>query len=85
MKREAMNMLNDTIEGRFVFLIDSHACHSSINLSSVDTIIIYGSDLNPLNDLIAIDDKTKIISCRWYVRAGLTQVLFVQTDLRSIL
>ncbi|KAJ1277492.1 hypothetical protein BS78_04G008000 [Paspalum vaginatum] len=53
-KQEAMDMFNDMAKGRFVFLIDSHACHSSINLSSIDTIIIYDSDLNPLNDLKAL-------------------------------
>ncbi|RCV05901.1 hypothetical protein SETIT_1G119900v2 [Setaria italica] len=67
MKREAMNMFNDTTKGRFVFLIDSRACHSSINLSSVDTIIIYGSDLNPLNDLKALR-KIKIESQLKFVR-----------------
>ncbi|WVZ78222.1 hypothetical protein U9M48_025971 [Paspalum notatum var. saurae] len=50
-KREAMDRFNDMTKGRFVFLIDSHSCHSSINLSSIDAIIIYDSDLNPLNDL----------------------------------
>ncbi|CAO2041379.1 unnamed protein product [Urochloa humidicola] len=60
-KQEAVNIFNDTTKGRFVFLIDSRACHSSINLSSVDTIIIYGSDLNPLNDLKALR-KIKIES-----------------------
>ncbi|RLN07805.1 uncharacterized protein C2845_PM11G12100 [Panicum miliaceum] len=66
-KQEAMNMFNDTTKERFVFLIDSRACHSSINLSSVDTIIIYGSDLNPLNDLKALR-KIKIESQLKYVR-----------------
>ncbi|RLM79052.1 hypothetical protein C2845_PM12G00620 [Panicum miliaceum] len=66
-KQEAMNMFNDTTKGQFVFLIDSRACHSSINLSSVDTIIIYGSDLNPLNDLKALR-KIKIESQLKYVR-----------------
>ncbi|CAN6277296.1 unnamed protein product [Urochloa humidicola] len=66
-KQEAMNMFNDTMKGRFVFLIDSRACHSSINLSSVDAIIIYGSDLNPLNDLKALR-KIKVESQLKYVR-----------------
>ncbi|KAF8685840.1 hypothetical protein HU200_043751 [Digitaria exilis] len=65
-KQEAMNMFNNTTKGRFVFLIDSRACHFSIKLSSVDTIIIYGSDLNPLNDLkalrnIQIDSQLKYV------------------------
>ncbi|KAF8677298.1 hypothetical protein HU200_046784 [Digitaria exilis] len=66
-KQEAMNIFNDTTKGRFVFLIDSRACHFSIKLSSVDTIIIYGSDLNPLNDLKALRN-IKIDSQLKYVR-----------------
>jgi chromodomain-helicase-DNA-binding protein 4 len=62
-----MNMFNDTTKGRFVFLIDSRACLPSINLSSVDTIIIYGSDLNPLNDLKALR-RIKIESQLKFVR-----------------
>jgi len=67
MKQEAMNMFNDTTKGRFVFLIDSRACQPSINLSSIDSIIIYGSDLSPLNDLKALR-KLKIGSQLKYVR-----------------
>jgi len=53
-KQTAMNMFNDKTKGRFIFLIDSRACGSSIKLSSVDAIIIYGSDWNPMNDLRAL-------------------------------
>lgn len=67
MKQEAMNMFNDTTKGRFVFLIDRRACHPSINLSSIDSIIIYGSDFNPLNDLKALR-KIKIGLQLKYVR-----------------
>lgn len=66
MKQEAMNMFNDTTKGRFVFLINSRSCQPSINLSSIDSIIIYGSDLNPLNDLKALR-KIKIGSQLKYV------------------
>ncbi|XP_062206434.1 uncharacterized protein LOC133908424 isoform X2 [Phragmites australis] len=53
-KQTAMNMFNDKTKGRFIFLIDSRACVPSIKLSSVDAIIIYGSDWNPVNDLRAL-------------------------------
>lgn len=53
-KQAAMNMFNDKSKGRFIFLIDSRACGPSIKLSSVDAIIIYGSDWNPVNDLRAL-------------------------------
>nr|XP_029123602.1 helicase protein MOM1 isoform X3 [Elaeis guineensis] len=50
-KLAALNMFNDKAKGRFVFLIENRACLPSIRLSSVDAIIIYNSDWNPLNDL----------------------------------
>nr|XP_029117149.1 uncharacterized protein LOC105033425 isoform X2 [Elaeis guineensis] len=50
-KLAALNMFNDKVKGRFVFLIENRACLPSIKLSSVDAIIIYNSDWNPLNDL----------------------------------
>ncbi|AQL02865.1 Helicase protein MOM1 [Zea mays] len=53
-KQTAMNMFNDKTKGRFIFLIDSRACGPSIKLSSVDAIIIYCSDWNPMNDLRAL-------------------------------
>lgn len=53
-KQTAMNMFNDKTKGRFIFLIDSRACGPSIKLSSVDAVIIYGSDWNPMNDLRAL-------------------------------
>ena len=36
---------------KFVFLIESRACLRGIKLSSVDTIILFDSDWDPLNDL----------------------------------
>jgi hypothetical protein len=53
-KQAAMSRFNDRTKGRFVFLIENSACHSSIHLSSIDAVIIYGSDWNPLNDLKAL-------------------------------
>ncbi|XP_058103445.1 uncharacterized protein LOC131247018, partial [Magnolia sinica] len=50
-KQAALNIFNDKARGRFAFLIENRACLSSIKLSAVDTIIIFDSDWNPLNDL----------------------------------
>jgi hypothetical protein len=49
-----MSMFNDKKKGRFIFLMDSRACVPSIKLSSVDAVIIYNSDWNPVNDLRAL-------------------------------
>ncbi|KAJ1257489.1 hypothetical protein BS78_10G000700 [Paspalum vaginatum] len=57
-KQTSMNMFNDKTKGRFIFLIDSRACGPSIKLSSVDAIIIYSSDWNPVNDLRALQRVT---------------------------
>ncbi|KAL5199924.1 hypothetical protein ABZP36_021127 [Zizania latifolia] len=61
MKHAAINKFNDETNGRFVFLIENRACLPSIKLSSIDAIIIYGTDRNPLNDLKALQ-KIKIES-----------------------
>ncbi|XP_031490244.1 uncharacterized protein LOC116257536 isoform X2 [Nymphaea colorata] len=55
----ALNMFNDKEKGRFVFLLENRACSQSIKLSSVDAVIIFGSDWNPSNDLKALQ-KTNI-------------------------
>lgn len=47
----ALDTFNDRESGTFVFLIENRACTSSIKLSSVDTIILFDSDLDPQNDL----------------------------------
>ncbi|XP_058094527.1 uncharacterized protein LOC131240366 [Magnolia sinica] len=53
-RQAALSMFNNKERGRFVFLIENRACHPSIKLSSVDTIIIFDSDWNPSNDLRAL-------------------------------
>lgn len=53
-KQIAMSLFNDKKKGRFIFLMDSRACVPSIKLSSVDAVIIYSSDWNPVNDLRAL-------------------------------
>lgn len=53
-----MNKFNDKEHGRFVFLLETRACVPSIKLSSVDNVIIYGSDWNPVNDVKALQKIT---------------------------
>lgn len=57
-KQDALNRFNDKTCGRFVFLLEDRAGLSSIKLSSVDTVIIYGSDWNPVNDIRALQKIT---------------------------
>ena len=57
-KNAALSNFNNKECGRFVFLIEIRACLSSIKLSSVDTVIVYGSDWNPLNDVRALQKIT---------------------------
>ncbi|XP_057841806.2 uncharacterized protein LOC131051349 isoform X2 [Cryptomeria japonica] len=53
-KQAALQMFNSKDSGRFVFLLEKRACGTSIKLSSIDTVIIFDSDWNPLNDLRAL-------------------------------
>ncbi|XP_041027437.1 uncharacterized protein LOC121267581 isoform X1 [Juglans microcarpa x Juglans regia] len=53
-KQAALNMFNDKENEKFVFLIEIRACLPSIRLSAVDTIILFGSDWDPQNDLRAL-------------------------------
>ncbi|XP_050368638.1 helicase protein MOM1 isoform X2 [Argentina anserina] len=53
-KGESMDKFNNKACGRFVFLLETRACRPNIKLLSVDTIIIFGSDWNPVNDVRAL-------------------------------
>lgn len=53
-KQDACDMFNKKGSGKFICLIEARACIRSTKLSSVDTIIIFNSDLDPLNDLKAL-------------------------------
>uniref|UniRef100_A0A7N0TWM5 Helicase C-terminal domain-containing protein n=2 Tax=Kalanchoe fedtschenkoi TaxID=63787 RepID=A0A7N0TWM5_KALFE len=53
-KQAALNKFNDKDSGRFIFLLETRACFSSIKLSSVDAVIIHNSDWNPVNDVRAL-------------------------------
>ncbi|XP_024028326.1 helicase protein MOM1 isoform X1 [Morus notabilis] len=57
-KQAAVDGFNNKESGRFVLLIETRACLSSIKLSSVDTVIIFGSDWNPVNDVRALQKLT---------------------------
>ncbi|KAI5434982.1 hypothetical protein KIW84_021710 [Lathyrus oleraceus] len=50
-KQAVLAVFNDRESGQFVFLIESNACIPSIKLSSVDTVILFNSGLDPQNDL----------------------------------
>ncbi|KAL5135335.1 Helicase protein MOM1 [Glycine soja] len=50
-KQAALDTFNDGESGKFVFLMENRACLSSVKLSSVDTVILFDSDLEPQNDL----------------------------------
>ncbi|KAI4322283.1 hypothetical protein L6164_021994 [Bauhinia variegata] len=50
-KVTALNFFNNKDNGRFVFLLEACACSPIIKLSSVDTVIIFDSDWNPMNDI----------------------------------
>lgn len=53
-KQAALNNFNNKEMGRFIFLLEYRACLPSIKLSSVDSVILFGSDWNPANDLRAL-------------------------------
>lgn len=57
-KQGALKMFNNKDHGRFVFLLEANACHPNIKLSSIDTIIIFDSDWNPLNDIRSLQKLT---------------------------
>ncbi|GMI92127.1 hypothetical protein HRI_002881800 [Hibiscus trionum] len=52
-KQSALKRFNNERE-RFVFLLETRACLPSIKLSEVGTVIIFGSDWSPSNDLRAL-------------------------------
>ncbi|GAB4850718.1 hypothetical protein Ancab_030018 [Ancistrocladus abbreviatus] len=56
-KQTALKNFNNE-KTRFVFLLETRACLPSIKLSSVDAVIIFDSDWNPVNDLRALQRIT---------------------------
>lgn len=57
-RQAAMKKFNDKNNRRFVFLLDTCACLPSIKLLSVDCIIIFDSDWNPMNDIRSLQKIT---------------------------
>ncbi|XP_027925942.1 helicase protein MOM1 isoform X2 [Vigna unguiculata] len=57
-RQAAMKKFNDKNNKRFVFLLETCACLPSIKLSSVDSIIIFDSDWNPMNDIRSLQKIT---------------------------
>lgn len=57
-KQAAMKIFNDKNNKRFVFLLETCACLPSIKLSSVDAVIIFDSDWNPMNDIRSLQKLT---------------------------
>ena len=47
-------MFNSKDYGQFVFLLKKCACGTSINIFSIDTVIIFDSDWNPISELWAL-------------------------------
>ncbi|KAL2514360.1 Uncharacterized protein Fot_28331 [Forsythia ovata] len=53
-KRAALNVFNDKENRKFVCLMEIRACLPSIKLLSIDTVILFNSDWDPMNDLRAL-------------------------------
>ncbi|KAL3828473.1 hypothetical protein ACJIZ3_017275 [Penstemon smallii] len=65
-RQAAVNQFNKNETGQFVFLLENRACSPAIKLQSVDVVVIYNSEWNPVNDLkalqkISIDSKVEQI------------------------
>lgn len=86
-KQAALNNFNNKDMGRFIFLLEYRACLGSIKLSSIDTIIIFGSDWNPANDLralqkIGIDSQSEqIMVFRLYTSSTLEEKILRLAEL----
>ncbi|WOH06088.1 hypothetical protein DCAR_0625511 [Daucus carota subsp. sativus] len=58
LKKYAPQVINMEDGGKFVCLIESRACCSRVKFSSLDMVILFGSDWNPKNDLRALEKIT---------------------------
>ncbi|XP_042046014.1 helicase protein MOM1-like isoform X1 [Salvia splendens] len=53
-RREVLDTFNEKDGGKFVFLMETRACAPSIKLKSIDSVIFFNSDWDPMNDLKAL-------------------------------
>lgn len=53
-RQAVLDSFNDQNGGKFVCLMEIHACVPSIKLKSIDTVILFNSDCDPMNDLKAL-------------------------------
>ncbi|XP_047983578.1 helicase protein MOM1-like isoform X2 [Salvia hispanica] len=53
-RREVLDTFNEKDGGKFVFLMETRACVPSIKLKSIDSVIFFNSDWDPMNDLKAL-------------------------------
>ncbi|KAK4396361.1 Helicase protein MOM1 [Sesamum angolense] len=53
-RQAALKTFNDKRSGRFVCLMETRACLPSINLASIDSVIFFNSDWDPMNDFKAL-------------------------------
>ncbi|PWA96956.1 P-loop containing nucleoside triphosphate hydrolase [Artemisia annua] len=56
-KQTALSNFNNE-KNRFIFLLASNACNSTVKLSSIDIVIIFDSDLNPSTDIKSLQKIT---------------------------
>ncbi|KAL4560517.1 hypothetical protein LXL04_032669 [Taraxacum kok-saghyz] len=57
-RKRNLKMFNNLESGKFVCLLDSRICHPTMRLSSIDVVILFNSDWNPLNDIKALRKLT---------------------------
>ncbi|GFP83175.1 helicase protein mom1 [Phtheirospermum japonicum] len=53
-RRVTLKSFNDKVNMKFVCLMETRSCIPSVTLSSIDTVISFNSDWNPINDLKAL-------------------------------
>nr|GMD46180.1 chromodomain-helicase-DNA-binding protein Mi-2 homolog isoform X1 [Ipomoea batatas] len=58
MRRAILNKFNNKESGKFVILMETRACVPSIKLSAIDTVVLFDSDWDPMNDFRALQKMT---------------------------
>ncbi|VFQ75015.1 unnamed protein product [Cuscuta campestris] len=57
-RRSILNKFNKKESGEFVLLMEARACVPSIKLSAIDTVVLFDSDWDPVNDFRALQKIT---------------------------